>query len=767
MNSVFEAVLGSWNFAPFPLLALVLAAAVYLRGWSRLHRQLPERFTSARCVSFLSGLTVVGFAVVSPLDAFANLLLQVHMVQHLLLTMVAPPLLLLGSPYLPMLCGLPRVVTRDVLGPFLAAPELRRWGHRLTHPLFTGAVFILSNLAWHHPVLYELALRSRGWHELEHLFFLGTALLFWFPVIQPWPSRPIWPRWAMIPYLLVADLQNTALGGFFSFYDRVIYPTYAVAPRLWSLTPLADQQAAGAIMWVPGSMAFLIPVVLIVVKVLSGSRGVRPSEVARRTRPSPQRIRTLPSSDRAEAWDLLSVPRLGAVLRSALTRRVVQTGLLLLAALVVWDGWWGTPISSLNFAGILPWMGWRGLLVIGLLVAGNMFCYSCPMMWVRDWGRRILPGRLTWPRALRSKWLAVVLLALFFWASEAFQWWDRPAATASLVVAYFVAAVVIDGLFKGASFCKYVCPIGQFNFAQSLVSPLEVKVKDAETCRSCTTHDCLKGNATQRGCELELFLPRKAGNLECTFCLDCVRACPQGNVGVLMVFPARDATEDRNRSSIGRYKRRPDWAVLVAVVAAAAWAGSAVMVAPVVQWLVAVQRSWGLSDSWLPITLFYLVVGGVVLGGLALGGELSRRMQSGQRTSWREWTPEFVYAIAPIGLAVWVAHYGFHLLVGVPLIGPALGRLAWDTGVPLGTGLITLPLAWREGFPTVQLLILDAGYLLSLWMSWRIAQRKATERTRRLGIWAPWAGLWTLGYGAAFWIFLQPMQMRGLPGQAW
>lgn len=116
---------------------------------------------------------------------------------------------------------------------------------------------------------------------------------------------------------------------------------------------------------------------------------------------------------------------------------------------------------------------------------------------------------------------------------------------------------------------------------------------------------------------------------------------------------------------------------------------------------------------------------------------------------------------------MWVAHYGFHLLVGVPLIGPALGRLAWDTGVPLGASLITLPLAWREGFPTVQLLLLDAGYLLSLWMSWRIAQRKATERTRRLGIWAPWAGLWTLGYGAAFWIFLQPMQMRGLPSQAW
>ncbi len=87
------------------------------------------------------------------------------------------------------------------------------------------------------PKFYELALRSPFWHEVEHLCFLGAALLFWWPVIQPWPSQPQWPRWAMIPYLFLADFQNTALAAFLIFCERVVYPSYAVAPRL--LEPLA------------------------------------------------------------------------------------------------------------------------------------------------------------------------------------------------------------------------------------------------------------------------------------------------------------------------------------------------------------------------------------------------------------------------------------------------------------------------------------------------------------------------------------------------
>jgi cytochrome c oxidase assembly factor CtaG len=127
--------------------------------------------------------------------------------------------------------------------------------------------FVVATLAWHVPALYELALQSHFWHHVQHLCFLSTGVLFWWPVVQPWPSRPRWPRWAMIPYLLLADIQNTALSAALIFSERVLYPTYLTVPHVWGISALDDQAAAGVIMWVPGSLAYLVPVGLLVMQI--------------------------------------------------------------------------------------------------------------------------------------------------------------------------------------------------------------------------------------------------------------------------------------------------------------------------------------------------------------------------------------------------------------------------------------------------------------------------------------------------------------------
>jgi cytochrome c oxidase assembly factor CtaG len=281
MDPVIAAALQSWTFDPWILIPLLLTAGIYLRGWRQLRRQMPHRFGTWRLVAFLGGLATIFLAIASPLDAFAGLLLQVHMIQHMLLMMVAPPLILLGAPAVPMLRGLPQVVLTRGLGPYLAWPALRRLGHFFADPLVCWISFVAATLAWHTPALYELALRSEVWHAIEHICFLGTALLFWWPVIQPWPSQPRWPRWAMIPYLLLADIQNTALSAFFIFYERVIYPTYATVPRLWGISVLEDQAAAGAIMWVPGSLIFLVPVGWVIYQILNPSQTGREEIAAR------------------------------------------------------------------------------------------------------------------------------------------------------------------------------------------------------------------------------------------------------------------------------------------------------------------------------------------------------------------------------------------------------------------------------------------------------------------------------------------------------
>ena len=245
MPPVVEVGWQSWEFDPWAL-ALILLAALFI-------------------------------AIASPLHAYADLLLTAHMLQHLLLMLIVPPLLLAGAPSLPLLRGLPRRVVKHGLGPFLAWPALWRCGRRLTHPLTAWLAFVVTSTAWHVLALYELALRSPGWHAVEHLCFVATALLFWWPVLQPWPSRPQGPRWVLLPYLFLADVQNTILAALLTFCERVLYPTYATAPRLTAMTALDDQAAAGAIMWVLGSVAFLIPAAYITIQVLQGPRvAVRP-----------------------------------------------------------------------------------------------------------------------------------------------------------------------------------------------------------------------------------------------------------------------------------------------------------------------------------------------------------------------------------------------------------------------------------------------------------------------------------------------------------
>jgi cytochrome c oxidase assembly factor CtaG len=767
VNQVAEAVLESWQFDPWPLTLIFLTAIIYIWGWQKLRGQMPQRFGASRLISFLAGLAVIIIAIASPLDAFASLLLVAHMIQHLLLLMVAPPLILYGAPYLPILRGLPSRVLKHGAGPFLASPGLQKLVRRLTHPLVCLFAFSITSLTWHLPKFYELALSSPFWHEVEHLCFLGAALLFWWPVVQPWPSRAEWPRWAMIPYLFLADFQNTALAAFLIFCDRVVYPSYAAAPRLLRLSPLDDQAAAGAVMWVPGSIVYLIPIGLIAIQALSSRRGVRPSSlrVELPVIQPKQSSRSFPVR-RQKSWDLLNVPIIGAALRRPRFRRVVQLSMFALALLVIADGLFGHQMSSMNLAGVLPWTHWRGLLVISLLVAGNFFCMACPFTLTRDWGRRWLPARRRWPKRLRSKWLAVGLLAGYLWAYEAFSLWDSPWLTAWIVIGYFVASFLVDGLFQGASFCKYVCPIGQFNFVQSLVSPLEVKVRDLDICRTCTTYDCIRGNDAQRGCELALFQPKKSGNMDCTFCLDCVHACPHQNVGIIATTPGNQLTHDRYRSGLGRLSRRMDVAVLVLLLVVGAFVNAAGMIAPVASLERTLQQRLGL-ESLLPVTstLFVLALLIVPLLLVALCGVISRAL-SGSAVRWRELITSFAFTLAPLGFSMWVAHLAYHFLTGAAVVIPVLQRVASDLGSSLlgkpnwaSAGML-VPLDW---LPSLQILLLDGGLLLTLYAGWRVARGFSMRARGALRLLAPWAGLAVLLYATGVWIVFQPMEMRGMP----
>ena len=251
--------------------ALALTAAIYVRGWLQIRRTRPEMFPQWRLWAFLSGILAIFAAVASPLDTFSETLLFMHMAQHFVLMSVAPPLIVFGAPVVPMLRGLPRFVIRG-LRPLFRTGVVGRVGAFLTQPKVAWLAFNAAYIGWHIPRAYEFALSSENWHNFEHGCFFFTSLMFWWPILAPWPYRQTGSRWLLLPYLLLADLVNTGLSAFLCFSGRLLYPSYAAVPRLFGLSALNDQVAAGAFMWVMGSTMYLIPAMAITVMLLSPRR---------------------------------------------------------------------------------------------------------------------------------------------------------------------------------------------------------------------------------------------------------------------------------------------------------------------------------------------------------------------------------------------------------------------------------------------------------------------------------------------------------------
>ncbi len=268
MSPASQAIFTEWSPPVFLTAMVLLSAIVYTRGWFAIHKTRPAQFSSNRLVAFLAGLAVLWLAVGSPMDGFADALLSAHMVEHLLLMSFVPPLLLLGSPQVPLLRGLPRVVTVGLLGPLLRFKALRTLGRFLVKPLVAWLVMNLIFLGWHIPAAYDFALEHELWHDFEHICFLGSSILFWWPIVRPWPTSARYPGWYLLPYLVGADIVNTALSAFLAFCNRPVYSYYLTEPNAFQVSPMADQVTGAVIMWVVGSLFFLIPAVYITFRLL-------------------------------------------------------------------------------------------------------------------------------------------------------------------------------------------------------------------------------------------------------------------------------------------------------------------------------------------------------------------------------------------------------------------------------------------------------------------------------------------------------------------
>lgn len=253
----------SWQLSVCLNVIIVATGLAYLRGRLQLRSISWAAIPAWRAYSFFLGLLSIWVAVASPVSSFDTKMLTAHMVQHLLLMTIAPPLIWLGAPMMPLSSALP--IARRI---FRLQP-LRRIGGLFSHPAFCWLTAAAALVAWHVPALFRLAMQSETWHLLEHASFLSTGLLFWWPVIQPWPSVPKWPRWSMLVYLFLATLPCDVLSGLLVFSDRVAYPMYICMPQQSALDVIQDQQCAAALMWTCVTLVFLVAGTVLSTQLLS------------------------------------------------------------------------------------------------------------------------------------------------------------------------------------------------------------------------------------------------------------------------------------------------------------------------------------------------------------------------------------------------------------------------------------------------------------------------------------------------------------------
>jgi putative membrane protein len=255
--------------AGFPVATALLGFTVLLygRGWLRLRSSGEQLISLLGLGSVLTGLALIWVAVGSPLAALDRDLLTVHMIQHLLLMSVAAPLILLGQPVLAIVEGLPPQLRRAV-GPQLQRQLVRRIGSAVVHPALCWLAATAALVGWHVPEVLALGMQSSGWHAFQHGSFLGAGLLFWWPVVQPWPSVQA-AGWSIVLYLFLATLPCDVLSGFLVFSERIAYPAYLSAPNRSSLSVLQDQQAAGALMWTVVTIVYLVAGTVVAMRLLS------------------------------------------------------------------------------------------------------------------------------------------------------------------------------------------------------------------------------------------------------------------------------------------------------------------------------------------------------------------------------------------------------------------------------------------------------------------------------------------------------------------
>lgn len=497
-------------------------------------------------------------------------------------------------------------------------------------------------------------------------------------------------------------------------------------------------------------------------------------------------VKALPLTEQPQGFDLLHLPLLRRFIRWKYSRLVFQLPLLILALFVIVDGFTGRQLAPRNVATTSVWLHYRGLVVIALAFIGNAFCAACPLMLTRGPTKlltQLLPHKFTFPAQLKNKYFVTVFLLGYFFCYEYFNLWASPFLTAWLVIGYFASALIIDTFFPAGTFCRYVCPLGNFNFFLSTTSPTQITAIDYQTCQSCKEKPCLHGRESFRkrshveipltkaafipiseiansngqgyfpGCETNLFVPTIQSNMDCTNCFNCVRACPYDNVA----FRLRPPTWEIIRNP---WLKRGRFALMFMGVLLTFYGlmNAFGMISPFFKLATFVSKTLNTESEALILTIFFIGIAIIGLSFTTLVACLADLLGQGKvnvKQAFMRWG----YVTVVLGIGFWTAHYLFHFLTGAFSIIPVFEHFFYYRGFDIDPN-------WRLArlVPNVALFPINAGIttlytFLALYIAVQIARRDFNRR----GVIAMWPMLiYVLIFAAVNLVILaQPMEMRG------
>lgn len=243
----------TFSVHPSTLIGCLLLAGLYLWGIGPLRRRKgwAERASVGRAITFMSGIAVLFLSLNGPIhDLSDNFLFSAHMVQHMLLTLAVPPLLLAGTP-------------AWLLRPMLRNPVVAWLARVSTMPLVAFAIYNVVFAGWHVPVLYNWALLDHNVHIVQHLTFIASSILLWWPIAGPLPELGRSPGPMQVIYLFAFGVPMSVVAALITLSSEVLYPFYETAPRVWNLSPLDDQQLGGLIMWIPGGVVVWVAITVV------------------------------------------------------------------------------------------------------------------------------------------------------------------------------------------------------------------------------------------------------------------------------------------------------------------------------------------------------------------------------------------------------------------------------------------------------------------------------------------------------------------------